>query len=115
MEQNNDHKFKRFLCSKLGKVAMILIMYIIVLLIVMAIINTEADIILVPLILILAVSGWKALTKITPNIFLIMPIGGWLIYFLVKGVLSIAIGPFVFPFVVAKKIAESVQRSISGE
>ena len=44
---------------------------------------------------IFAFYGWKALSAITPNIFLIMPIVGWVIYFVVKATLSIVVGIFV--------------------
>lgn len=40
--------------------------------------------------------GWKILTFITPNIFLIMPIIGWVIYFLIKLIISLVIAPFAF-------------------
>lgn len=36
--------------------------------------------------------GWSALNKITPNIFLILPIAGWVIYFVIKFLLALAIG-----------------------
>ncbi len=42
--------------------------------------------------------GWSVLNMITPNIFLIMPIVGWLIYFGVKFSLAMVIGMFVTPF-----------------
>lgn len=42
--------------------------------------------------------GWSALNKITPNIFLFMPLIGWVIYFVIKFVLSLMIGMFVTPF-----------------
>lgn len=42
--------------------------------------------------------GWSALNKITPNIFLFMSWAGWLIYFMVKIILSMIIGMFVTPF-----------------
>lgn len=42
--------------------------------------------------------GWSFLNKITPSIFLFMPLGGWLIYFVIKLVLSLLIGLIVMPF-----------------
>lgn len=42
--------------------------------------------------------GWSTLNKITPNIFLFMPVIGWVIYFVVKFIISIMIGMFVTPF-----------------
>lgn len=54
-------------------------------------------------------SGWKALDKITPNIFLILPIVGWLIYFFVKGVLSMIVGVFILPVKTVKGIIQYVK------
>lgn len=42
--------------------------------------------------------GWATLTKITPNIFLFLPLIGWVIYFALKGYFALIVGPFVFPF-----------------
>lgn len=42
--------------------------------------------------------GWSALNKITPNIFLFMPVIGWIIYFGIKLAVSLMIGMFVTPF-----------------
>ncbi len=42
--------------------------------------------------------GWSFLNKITPQVFLFMPIVGWLIYFSIKFVLSVIIGIIVMPF-----------------
>lgn len=54
--------------------------------------------------------GWKALNGITPSVFLILPIGGWLIYLLVKLFLSYFIGVFVAPFYISKQIFNLLNR-----
>lgn len=36
--------------------------------------------------------GWYALNKITPKVFLFLPIGGWVLYFAIKFVLAAFIG-----------------------
>lgn len=46
--------------------------------------------------------GWSALNKITPSIFLVMPLLGWVIYFIIKFALSMFIGIFVLPFQIRK-------------
>lgn len=51
-------------------------------------------------------SGWRALNKITPNIFLFLPIIGWVIYFVVKGVLSAIIGIFALFITVIKSFLQ---------
>lgn len=42
--------------------------------------------------------GWSILNSITPNIFLFMPIIGWIMYFAFKIMLSMLIGMFVTPY-----------------
>ncbi len=41
--------------------------------------------------------GWAWLNKITPNIFLWLPIIGWVIYFLVKLILAYIVGMIALP------------------
>lgn len=63
--------------------------------------------------------GWATLTKITPNIFLILPLVGWVIYFYIKFIISFLIGWIVaIPkcismyknFKINKKIMKNVKR-----
>jgi hypothetical protein len=42
--------------------------------------------------------GWSALNRITPNVFLFLPLNGWIFYFVIKFALSLTIGMFVTPF-----------------
>ncbi len=53
--------------------------------------------------------GWNLLTFLTPNIFLFMPLIGWVIYFLVKLILSLIIAPFAFVFKTIANIIALVQ------
>lgn len=48
--------------------------------------------------------GWSILTKITPSMFLFMSWFGWLMYFLIKLILSMLIGMFVTPYKIYKTI-----------
>jgi len=41
--------------------------------------------------------GWQFLNKITPSMFLFLSFAGWVIYFLIKTMLSFAIGFIVLP------------------
>lgn len=50
------------------------------------------------------VAGWKFLSKITPRIFLFLPIVGWIMYFVIKLFISIMVGPFVLPFQLFRNI-----------
>jgi hypothetical protein len=43
------------------------------------------------------VPGWKTLTRITPAIFLFLPIIGWVLYFIIKLALSLCLGLVMLP------------------
>jgi len=43
------------------------------------------------------ISGWKSLTAITPQVFLFLPLLGWLFYFLIKFVLAFFVGLLALP------------------
>ena len=107
LEEKKDISLKRkvlrFFASQIGGILIICMLYLIVLgifLIMVELTGAAAGIAFV----VLAYFGWRALSKIQPQMFIIMPVGGWLIYILVKGLLSIMIGIFVAPFVIARKI-----------
>jgi len=58
--------------------------------------------------------GWNALTKITPKMFLFLPLVGWGIYFGIKLLISLFIGVFCAPFQIIKilkgiKLAETAR------
>lgn len=42
-------------------------------------------------------NGWRVLSNIQPSMFLILPVFGWVIYFLIKALLAMLVGLFVFP------------------
>ena len=43
------------------------------------------------------VAGWKTLTGITPQVFLFLPLLGWVLYFLVKLILAFFVGLVMLP------------------
>jgi uncharacterized protein (DUF983 family) len=43
------------------------------------------------------VAGWKALTSVTPQIFLFLPLLGWVFYFLIKLILAFFVGLVMLP------------------
>lgn len=49
--------------------------------------------------------GWSFLSRLTPNVFVFLPIIGWLIYFLVKFALALCIGIFITPYKIYKIIS----------
>lgn len=53
--------------------------------------------------------GWAWLTKITPSVFLWMPIVGWVIYFFVKLFLSYIVGIVALPVKLYQWISEIVR------
>lgn len=50
--------------------------------------------------------GWSALSRITPNIFLILPLIGWVVYFFIKLFLSMFVGLVALPLRVLLIIKE---------
>lgn len=100
--------FKELIAKGAGRIVFIAVLYAVILGLFILIVNLDNPVILYCFCAVFIYFGWQALNKITPNIFLIMPIVGWLIYYLVKGILSAIVGMFVAPLVIAKKIANSV-------
>lgn len=105
-------KFKELLSSKGGYYGMIAILYAIIWGIMVALTSTNSTAIAFIYVAVFTFFGWKALNRITPDIFLFMPLVGWVIYFVAKFILSIVVGMFVAPFQIAKKISSSVQDNI---
>lgn len=50
------------------------------------------------------VPGWNTLTRITPATLLFLPIIGWVLYFLVKLVLSLGVGLVMLPIRTVRNI-----------
>ncbi|HEU4556875.1 MAG TPA: hypothetical protein VFS20_03460 [Longimicrobium sp.] len=48
--------------------------------------------------------GWRVLTRITPNVFVFMPLVGWLFYFGIKLTLASWVGLVALPIFVAKRV-----------
>lgn len=51
------------------------------------------------------IPGWKTLTRITPAVFLFLPIIGWVLYFIVKLILSLVVGLIMLPIRTVRNIA----------
>lgn len=51
-----------------------------------------------------AYAGWKTLNKITPRMFLFLPLGGWVLYFIIKLLASIVIGMIALPIWIFKNL-----------
>lgn len=110
---------KEFLCSNTGFIVLVVAAYVIDIAL-MAIIGAFAPtdtgtvwgIIALIIVIAWAVFGWRSLSAITPNIFLFMPLVGWVIYFVIKGFLSVILGVFVAPYHIAKLIRNQLQKSL---
>jgi hypothetical protein len=50
------------------------------------------------------VVGWKNLNKLTPRVFLVLPLIGWLIYFIIKVYAAMFVGLVSTPFWFARKL-----------
>lgn len=55
------------------------------------------------------VAGWKTLTNITPRMFLVLPIIGWLLYFVLKLFLSFWVGLIMFPVRMVRNILRLIK------
>lgn len=102
---------KEFLCSGAGRLAMIILFYALILglFTMLMTLFENSTVVILAFVVMFAYFGWKALNKINLNVILIMPIGKWVFYYVIKGLLSLFIGVFVAPFVLAKKIANEIQ------
>ncbi len=70
------------------------------------------DTIAVVIALVCAIFGWMTLNRIQPAMFIWMSWFGWLLYFVIKLILSAIIGLFVAPFKIGRWIADAIQASI---
>ena len=107
MEEN---KFLSFLKSSTGRIVLTIVLYVVIFGIeyaLLAAFNNNSAVFVV-IAVVMAYFGWKALNRITPNMFLIMPISSWLWYWLIKGLLSIFVGALVAPYQIAKMITNKV-------
>lgn len=102
----------KFLASIGGRILLTVVFAGILWGILFAMLETDNTVILAIALLGCGFFGWRALARITPDVFLWMPIASWLIYFLVKGLLSIIIGAFVAPFWIGKTISAKVMQYI---
>lgn len=105
--------FLKFLASAAGRVVLFIVFALIIWGLMSAAININEFVCLI-LAVALGYFGWQQLNKITPALFVWMPIGAWLVYFLVKGILSVLIGYFVAPFWLAKKVSGKVMKYVDA-
>lgn len=104
---------REFICSPVGKILMIAIFYALIFGLMLLAADLDFG---TPTAICIAVIcgyfGWKTLNRITPTMFLIMSFMGWVVYFFVKGFLSVLIGIFVAPFYISKRVVLAISERI---
>lgn len=105
---DNKNRVLDFLISPTGRIVITIAGMILIYGIIMMALGSDSSFVLGVTLLICTIFGWKALNKITPRLFIWMSITGWLIYFLIKGLLAVIIGVFVAPFQISKVLAEYI-------
>ena len=109
-EQNG---FLKFLGSKLGQYCMCGLFAAILWGIAMFVLlnyGAEAPLIVM---LVFAIFGWRALNKIQPVMFLWMSWPGWVLYFLIKFILSYIVGIFLGPIQIGNALAKLISENIN--
>ncbi|MBR3817309.1 MAG: hypothetical protein IKJ27_11360 [Clostridia bacterium] len=110
MKEKKD--LKEFISTSTGKFVFIGIFYFIFITVFAAVsaisFNSDAPYIMFVFCALFVYFGWKALNRITPRIFLIMPIIGWFFYFTIKFILAYFVGVAIAPYKIAKMIAEKI-------
>lgn len=114
-QQKSQSSVKQFLASSMGRITVTTVSAVIIYGLIMAGLASGQSAIFLITAIGCAYLGWKALDRITPSIFLILPIGGWLLYFFIKGMISAVIGVFVAPFKFGKMISDAALRAISED
>ena len=107
MEEN---KFIGFLRSSTGRIVLTIVLYVVFFAVEYALLAAfnNSPAVFIILAVVLAYFGWQALNRITPNMFLIMPLSSWLWYWLIKGLLSLFVGAFAAPYQIAKMITSKI-------
>ena len=111
MEKENN--LIKFFASKAGKVAITVASAAIIYGLIIAALSTGAGALFWITAIACGYFGWKALNRITPDIFLFMSIAGWFVYFFIKGMLSVVIGAFVAPFKLGKMVSDYAHRRLN--
>lgn len=104
--------FKAFLSSTLGRIVVTIVSAVVIYGLILLLVNLDSFIVALIIFGFCAFFGWRALNFITPNIFLIMPLAGWVVYFIIKGILSFFIGFIVAPFQIGAIISKSVSKAV---
>lgn len=108
-------KFKAFLASTLGRVVVTIVSAVVIYGIFLIAASADSFAFALIVFACCAYFGWRTLNFITPRIFLFMSLTGWVVYFLVKGVLSFFLGFIVAPFQIGIMISRAVGNSVTEQ
>lgn len=111
--ENNNNGFLGFLASKTGKYVITFVGFLLIFGVIMLALQSSSMAVLGITFLVCGFFGWKALNRITPDIFLFMSVTGWIIYFFIKGFLSLFVGVFVAPIQLSNMIANAINNSLN--
>ncbi len=113
MEQSNQpNRVKEFFTSTLGRITITAVSALIIYGILVIALQSNSQVVLFITLAVCAIFGWKALNRITPNIFIIGTTNFWLGYFLIKGLLSMLIGALIAPFQIGKMISDKLSETM---
>lgn len=121
MSENNNNQntgssaspFLVFLAGTAGRIVITIVSAVLIWGLLGILLKTDNTVILGITLVACGYFGWRALNRITPEVFLWMPLASWLVYFVVKGVLSVIIGAIVGPFWIGKTISSTIMGKIS--
>lgn len=102
----------QFLASVGGRIVLTIVFAIIIYGLLFVALKSSIPAIMIIVFIFCGYFGWKSLNKITPDLFLWMPLASWAIYYLVKGLISIIIGAFIAPVWLGKKISSVVMEYV---
>ncbi len=112
LDKQKVYPILKFLASAGGRILLTVVFAAIIYGLLIAMLETDNTVVLGIILVVCGYFGWKSLNKITPNLFLWMPLASWAIYYLVKGLLSIIIGAFIAPVWIGKKISSTVMEYV---
>lgn len=107
------NSFMKFLSSPIGRIVMICFFAVVICTLLVLAVQTNVDVLIYAVAIVCGFFGWRALSKITANLFLWMSWTGWIAYFIIKGFLALAIGLVVAPFQISKMICNTISSRIT--
>ena len=111
-ENKNSKGAREFFASKAGRIVMSLFFAFVVYTLMIVLTASNNGTIAIGLAILCGYFGWKALSMIQPSMFLWLSFVGWIMYFVIKGLIAVFIGVFVTPFMLGKKISDLVAEKL---